>query len=190
MERGKLIIVTAPSGAGKTTVVKHLLQDISSLAFSVSATTRPKREKETDGIDYYFLSAEAFKQKVAQGDFVEWEEVYPGKFYGTLHSELTRLWEAGKHIIFDVDVKGAVNLEQHYPENTLSLFIKPPSVDVLIERLRNRNTETPEMLETRLQRVRLELTYEKKFDVVIVNDKLDTTVKQAYDAVMAFISKA
>ena len=133
---GKLIIVTAPSGAGKTTVVKHLLNTIPSLAFSVSATTRNKRENEVDGKDYYFLSNDAFKSKIASNEFVEWEEVYPGKFYGTLEGELSRLWKDGKNIIFDVDVKGALSLKNKYPEKTLSIFIQPPSLEILIERLK------------------------------------------------------
>lgn len=185
---GKLIIVTAPSGAGKTTVVKHLLKTIPSLAFSVSATTRTKRENETDGIDYYFLSPEEFKSKIAANEFVEWEEVYPGKFYGTLHTELARLWNEGKNIIFDVDVKGALNLKNKFPEKTFSLFIQPPSLEILVERLKKRETETPETLQTRIARVTLELSFHDRFDKSIVNDILDNTLHTAEELVNNFLS--
>lgn len=184
---GKLIIVTAPSGAGKTTVVKHLLNTIPSLAFSVSATTRNKRENEVDGKDYYFLSNEEFKIKIAANEFVEWEEVYPGKFYGTLESELKRLWKDGKHIIFDVDVKGALSLKNKFPEKTLSIFIQPPSLEILIERLKNRATETPETLKTRIERVTLELSFHDRFDFAIINDKLDITLQKAEELVNNFL---
>lgn len=185
--QGKLIIVTAPSGAGKTTVVKHLLKEIPSLAFSVSATTRKKRDNETDGKDYYFLSEEEFKSQIEAGAFLEWEEVYPGKFYGTLQSEITRLWDAGKNIIFDIDVKGALNLKNKFPEKTLSLFIEPPSLEILIERLTNRNTETPESLKIRIARVTYELTFNNHFDFTIVNLDLDNTLEKATAIVNNFL---
>lgn len=188
MKEGKLIIVTAPSGAGKTTIVKHLLATIPSLAFSVSATTRPMRNSEVDGRDYYFISVDTFKQKIAAHEFVEWEEVYPGKMYGTLIAELERIWDSGRHIIFDVDVKGAMSLKSKYPERTLSIFIKPPSVDVLIERLRARNTETPETLQTRIEKVHYELSFESKFDKVIVNDVLENSLQQAFALVNNFLT--
>ena len=184
---GKLIIVTAPSGAGKTTVVKHLLNTIPSLAFSVSATTRNKRENEVDGKDYYFLSNDAFKSKIASNEFVEWEEVYPGKFYGTLEGELSRLWKDGKNIIFDVDVKGALSLKNKYPEKTLSIFIQPPSLEILIERLKKRATETPETLKTRIDSATLELSFHDRFDFSIVNDKLDITLQRAEELVNNFL---
>lgn len=190
MHNGKLIIITAPSGAGKTTIVKYLLEQIPTLAFSVSATTRPIRPNETDGVDYYFLSTEEFKNKIENHEFVEWEEVYPGRFYGTLKTEVKRLWDAGKQIIFDVDVKGALHLQNKFPGRTLAIFIKPPSVEVLIERLRNRKTETAETLETRVERFRLELAYEDKFDNVIINDRLETALSEALEAVTAFITRS
>jgi guanylate kinase len=187
MQNGKLIIITAPSGAGKTTIVKYLLQQIPSLAFSVSATTRSIRQNEKDGTDYYFLTVDEFKNKIEKNEFVEWEEVYPGRFYGTLKVEVKRLWDAGKQIIFDVDVMGAMNLQYKFPERTFSIFIKPPSMDVLIERLQKRNTETPQTLETRIERFKLELDYENKFDKVIINDVLETAEHEAYESVMQFI---
>lgn len=186
---GKLIIVTAPSGAGKTTIVRHLLATEPNLAFSVSATTRPRRDYEVDGRDYYFIPLEIFHQKVAENAFVEWEEVYPGKCYGTLKSEVERMWADGKDIIFDVDVKGALNLKQQYPDRTLSVFIRPPSVEALAERLLKRGTETPETLNTRLERVRYELTFADRFDAVVVNDVLETALEEASRLVHNFLAK-
>ncbi len=183
---GKLVIITAPSGGGKTTIVNHLLQSVPDLAFSVSATTRYKRENEIEGKDYYFLTVDQFLKKINSNEFVEWEEVYPGKYYGTLKSELERLWLAGKNIIFDVDVKGAVNLKDQFPATTISIFIKPPSLEVLIERLKKRATETVASLQTRIDRVKYELTFEDKFDHVIVNDKLDSSLSKAYNLVHNF----
>lgn len=188
MPAGKLIIVTAPSGAGKTTIVKHVLQQFPSLRFSVSATTREKRNHEVDGKDYYFISSDTFEKNIAEGVFVEWQEVYPGKYYGTLHAELERIWAEGNHIIFDVDVKGAYNLQHMYPHNSVSIFIKPPSAEVLIERLKNRKTETPESLAIRLERVRMELSWEKKFDYVIVNDDLESAKNEADNLVASFLN--
>ncbi len=187
MSGGKLIIITAPSGAGKTTIVRYLLKNIPSLAFSVSATTRPIRNNETEGKDYYFLTVDAFRNKINENAFVEWEEVYPGKFYGTLRSEVERLWAEGRHIIFDVDVKGALSLKSQFPERTLSVFIQPPSLEVLIERLRQRATETPETLATRIERVKYELTFSDKFDRVIINDKLETSQEEAFALVHNFL---
>lgn len=189
MQNGKLIIITAPSGAGKTTIVKYLLEQIPTLAFSVSATTRSIRPNETDGIDYYFMTAETFKNKIDNHEFVEWEEVYPGRFYGTLKVEVKRLWDAGKQIIFDVDVKGAMHLQNKFPERTLSIFIKPPSIEVLIERLQKRKTETAQTLETRVERFKLELAYENKFDKVIINDVLASAQTEALQAVKEFIGR-
>ncbi len=186
---GKLIIVTAPSGAGKTTIVRHLLATEPNLAFSVSATTRPRRDYEVDGRDYYFIPLETFHQKVSENAFVEWEEVYPGKCYGTLKSEVERMWADGKDIIFDVDVKGALNLKQQYPDRTLSVFIRPPSVEALAERLLKRGTETPETLNTRLERVRYELTFADRFDAVVVNDVLETALEEASRLVHNFLAK-
>ncbi|RMG78265.1 MAG: guanylate kinase [Bacteroidetes bacterium] len=187
---GKLIIVTAPSGAGKTTIVKHLLKKFDNLAFSVSATTRAPRPGEQDGVDYYFISQEDFKEKIKQGEFVEWQEVYPGQFSGTLKKEIERLWSEGKDILFDIDVKGAENLKKAYPKDSLALFIKPPSERVLFERLRNRRTETEEKLKARFERAKMELSYENKFDVVILNDVLPLAFLEAENAVRRFLGRS
>jgi guanylate kinase len=185
----KLIIVTAPSGAGKTTIVRHLLAKYDQLAFSVSATNRAKRAHETDGVDYYFLSTEEFKQRVKEGAFLEYEEVYDEQYYGTLKSEVERLWAAGKCIIFDVDVKGALNIQKSYPNESLSIFIKPPSKKILLERLKNRKTETPESLKKRIDRATEELTYEKRFDKVVKNDILEEALAKAETITTAFLKK-
>ena len=147
---GKIIIFTAPSGSGKTTIVRHLLKKYDFLGFSVSATSRPKREKEIDGKDYYFLSQEKFRQKVKEDAFVEWEEVYPGKFYATLKLEIERLWAKGKHVVFDIEVKGATNIKKLFPDNSLAIFVRPPSIAELRKRLLGRKTESDEMLLKRL----------------------------------------
>lgn len=185
----KLIIVTAPSGAGKTTIVHHLLRTFPELAFSVSATNRARRAHEIDGEDYYFLSTDDFKQRVTEGDFLEYEEVYDDQFYGTLKSEVERLWALGKCIIFDVDVKGARNIKKAYPYESLAIFIKPPSKDILFERLKNRKTETTESLKKRIARATEELTYENSFDTVVVNDVLERAFLEAETVVRDFISK-
>jgi guanylate kinase len=183
----QLIIVTAPSGAGKTTIVHHLLKTYDTLAFSVSATNRARRAHETDKIDYYFLPTETFRQRVTEGDFLEYEEVYDGQFYGTLRSECERLWALGKCIVFDVDVKGALNIKRAYPDESLAIFIQPPSKEVLFERLRNRKTETPESLKKRIARATEELTFADKFDAIIVNDQLQMAFAEAEDLVEAFL---
>lgn len=184
--KGKLVIFTAPSGAGKTTIVRHLLGKIDSLAFSVSATSRAKREHEEDGLHYYFLTPMEFRKRIDQGDFLEWEEVYPGQYYGTLKSELERLWEEGKHIIFDIDVKGAVSIKENYPDS-LAIFVSPPSADVLFERLQNRGTETPESYRKRVKRATLELSYENRFDIALLNDELDVALADAEKLVTDFL---
>lgn len=185
----KLIIVTAPSGAGKTTIVHHLLRTFPELAFSVSATNRARRAHEIDGEDYYFLSTDDFKRRVTEGDFLEYEEVYDDQFYGTLKSEVERLWALGKCIIFDVDVKGARNIKKAYPDESLAIFIKPPSKDILFERLKNRKTETTESLKKRIARATEELTYENSFDTVVVNNVLERAFLEAETVVRDFISK-
>ncbi len=177
--QGKLIIFTAPSGAGKTTIVRHLLTVFDSLAFSVSATNRPKREHETHGKDYYFLSTAEFRERVKNGEFVEWEEVYDNQYYGTLKTEVERLLSLGKNIIFDIDVKGATNIKREYPDNSLAVFVKPPSPEILFERLRNRKTESEESLRKRITRAARELEYEESFDAVLLNDVLEETLKNA-----------
>lgn len=177
--KGKVVIFTAPSGAGKTTVVSHLLETYVQISFSVSATTRSRRAGETHGQHYYFLTPEAFREKIDSGHFLEWEEVYKDRFYGTFKSEVDRIWSQNKHIIFDVDVKGASSLKENFGDSALAIFIKPPSLSTLVKRLKNRGTETPEELKKRIGKIKNELTYEHRFDKVIVNDVLEVTLKEA-----------
>ena len=174
-----MIIFTAPSGAGKTTIVKHLLNKYDQLAFSVSATTRPPRPHEVDKKDYYFLSKTAFNEHIVAGDFIEWEEVYEDQYYGTLRSEVERLWNLNKCVVFDIEVKGAINIKKYYPKETLAVFVKPPSVEALLNRLKLRQTETAESLRKRIRRAKEELTYENKFDKILVNDVLEVALKEA-----------
>jgi guanylate kinase len=183
-----MIIVTAPSGAGKTTIVKHLLNVFDNLAFSVSATTRSKRANEVEGKDYYFLSLSEFKSLIDKNSFIEWQEVYENQYYGTLLSEVERLWAFGKHIIFDIDVKGALNLKKAFPESTLSIFIKPPSREALFERLRSRKSETEESLKKRIDKATLELPFEKEFDVVIENKELSKALEKAVSIVSKWLN--
>ncbi len=180
---GKLLVITAPSGAGKTTIVSHLLKKFDDLAFSVSATTRAKRANEEEGKDYYYINVPEFRSLIAQDAFLEWEEVYDNQFYGTLKSEAYRLWSLGKTIIFDIDVKGAVNLKSVFPKETLTVFIKPPSPEVLFERLRKRKSESAESLQKRMDKAVFELTFENKFDRVLVNDELDKALETAENIV-------
>jgi guanylate kinase len=186
--QGKLIIVAGPSGSGKTTIVRHLLGVYPRLAFSISACSRNKREGEMDGEDYYFLSVDQFKDKIAKEEFLEWEEVYPGSYYGTLRSEVERLWKADRDVIFDIDVKGAMNLKKHYPKNALTIFIHPPSLEALEERLKKRKTETPEFFEQRIKKAAEELSYSKQFDKVIQNNDLSTALKDAEQIAGKFLS--
>lgn len=183
----KLIIITAPSGAGKTTIVKHLLGHFPQLAFSVSATTRARRDYELDGRDYYFITPEEFRERIANDEFAEWQEVYTNQFYGTLKKELERLWSQGHDIVFDIDVKGALNLKQAYPDRSLAIFIQPPSHEILVERLKRRRTESEESLKKRIAKVDEELSYANKFDLAIVNDVLDNALETAENAVSNFI---
>ncbi|MGB3075581.1 MAG: guanylate kinase [Chitinophagales bacterium] len=176
---GKLIVITAPSGAGKTTIARHLLDSYPMLEFSVSATTRQRRPDEVHGRDYYFLSEEQFRQRIDNESFVEWEEVYKGTFYGTLKDEIESIWKSGKDVLFDVDVKGAINLKKQYGEQALTLFIKPPSIEILLERLRSRATETQERIEERITKAQSELQFESYFDETIVNDSLPDALRQA-----------
>ncbi|HXH19876.1 MAG TPA: guanylate kinase [Chitinophagales bacterium] len=179
VDDAKLIIFTAPSGAGKTTIVHRLLEADSRLAFSVSACTRKKRPNETNGKHYYFLTEEQFKKKIENGEFIEWEEVYPGIFYGTLSSEVERIARQGKAVVFDIDVKGALNIKNKFGNKALAIFVKPPSLEALRERLKRRNSEDEQSLAKRLERVSYELSFENCFDHVIVNDDLDKAVKEA-----------
>lgn len=182
----KLIIITAPSGAGKTTIVQHLLSSFDELAFSVSATTRTRRPHEKDGKDYYFLSPQEFKEHIRHHNFIEWEEVYENQFYGTLKHEIERLWNLGKYIIFDIEVKGALNIKKHYPDDSLSIFIQPPSPEILFDRLRNRQTESEESLRKRIERAAFELSCADMFDAILVNDVLSDALAQAEELVSNF----
>jgi len=187
--KGKMVIFTAPSGAGKTTIVRHLLNRYKNqLGFSTSATTRTKRAHEVDGKDYYFLSADKFRQKINDGAFVEYEEVYPDQFYGTLKSEIERIWSLGKHIIFDIEVKGATNIKNMYGDDCMAVFIKPPSFSVLVERLKNRKSETQSSLNKRIARMKKELSYESSFDKVLVNDLLAVACKESEIMIETFLN--
>jgi len=186
---GKVIIFSAPSGSGKTTIIKQLLEKDLNMQFSVSACSRPKREGEIDGKDYYFIGVEEFKKRINEGLFIEWEEVYTDFYYGTLKSEIDRLWQNNIHIVFDVDVLGGMNLKNIFKEHALSVYIMPPSITELENRLRNRNTEDDSTLSKRIQRAKKELTYASKFDVVVVNDRLEIAVEETYQAIRKFLSK-
>lgn len=188
MKKGKLLVFSAPSGSGKTTIVRYLLsQKELNLDFSISATSRPKRGNEIDGQDYYFLSAEAFQQKIAEDAFVEYEEVYKDNFYGTLKSELERIWSSGKHVIFDIDVVGGLSIKQQFPDRTLAVFVSPPSVEELERRLRNRQTESEEKIAMRLAKATRELEAAKDFDVVLKNYDLEYAKTDAYRLVSDFL---
>lgn len=187
MESGKLLVFSAPSGSGKTTLVHQLLAQGLPLEFSISATSRPPRAHEVDGKDYYFLSPTMFQEKIKANAFVEYEEVYEGLFYGTLKSELERIWTNGKHGIFDIDVQGGLNIKKHYPQQTLTLFIQPPSIAALEERLQQRGTETPESLHQRVAKAAEELAFADQFDVVIVNDNLEDAKKEVFERVSTFL---
>lgn len=182
---GKALIFSAPSGSGKTTLVKYLLQNNADLGFSISASTRDKRGRtEQDGKDYYFLSPEEFKKKIDNDEFIEWEEVYEGNFYGTLKSEIERLWKEGKNVIFDVDVKGGLSLKKYFGDKALAIFVKVPSLDVLKERLKDRGTESEESLSRRLFKAKFEMSFENKFDVVLINEdrsKSQAEAQRLYD---------
>jgi guanylate kinase len=186
---GKLIIVAGPSGSGKTTIVRHLLGVYPRLAFSISACSRQKREGEMDGEDYYFLSVEQFKEKIEKEEFLEWEQVYPGSYYGTLRMEVERLWKAGRDVVFDIDVKGAMNLKKHYPECSITILIQPPSLEALEERLKKRKTETPEFFEQRIKKAAEELSYAKQFDATIQNNDLQTAFAEAEKLVGSFLKR-
>jgi len=177
---GKAIIFCAPSGSGKTTIVKHLLQANPELGFSISASTRDKRGRtEENGKDYYFLTPAEFRKKIDNDEFIEWEEVYEGNFYGTLKSEIERIWKTGKNVIFDVDVKGGLNLKKYFGDKGLAIFVKVPSLEILKERLHDRNTESEESLSRRLFKAQFEMGFQDKFDVVLVNEDLKKSLAEA-----------
>jgi guanylate kinase len=186
---GKLVIISAPSGAGKTTIVKHLLSSGLNLSFSISATTRPIRGNETDGEDYFFLSIDEFKRKIENNEFVEWEEVYKDLFYGTLKSELERIWANGNNVLFDVDVKGAISLKNKFKTNAIAIFIMPPSVEELESRLVKRATDSPDKIRIRIEKANEELKLVDQFDTFIVNHQLDRAKVEALKVVSSFLER-
>lgn len=186
---GKVIIVSAPSGAGKTSIVKHVLQFLPELRFSTSATTRAMREGEVNGKDYHFLTVDEFKDGIKREDFLEWEEVYRNQFYGTLKSEIDRIWDEGKVVIFDVDVKGGLNIKKYFGDKALAIFVEPPSVQELENRLRKRGTETDESLRKRVEKAEYELSFAPQFDKVILNDNLDDAREEMLQTIREFLDK-
>lgn len=186
--KNKIIIITAPSGAGKTSITHYLLKKFPQLAFSVSAATRPRRKHEVDGKDYYFLSQEEFEQKARQNEFIEWEMVYEGKSYGTLKSELQRIWDNNQVPVLDIDVKGAIHVQGQFSGTVLSIFVEPPSVDELKRRLSSRGTETEESLQTRVNKASYEISFKHSFDKIILNDDLDKACKRAEEVIGEFLN--
>lgn len=189
LQSQKIIIITAPSGAGKTSITRFLLQKYPQLAFSISAATRSPRGREENGKDYYFMSVEEFRHHIQQNDFVEWEMVYEGKYYGTLKNELDRIWNKGQTPMLDIDVKGAIHVQQQYPDQTLSLFIEPPSVDELRKRLFGRGTETDESLQARINKAGYEISFKHHFDHIIVNDNLEKACAEAENLILEFLAR-
>lgn len=186
---GKLVIFSAPSGSGKTTIVEHLVKKFPELEFSVSACSRERRKGETHGVNYYFLSVDEFRQKIKDDEFVEWQEVYTDHFYGTLKSEILRIWSHGKHVIFDVDVEGGLNLKKQFSDNALAIFVKAPSIKHLEERLRLRETETPESIARRMAKAEKEMKVADQFDIVLMNSDLEVALKEAEKIVGEFLEK-
>ena len=186
---GKLIIFSAPSGSGKSTIINYLLKQGLDLAFSISATSRPPRGTERDGVEYFFLTPDEFRERIARGEFLEYEEVYPGRFYGTLKSQVEKQLAEGQNVIFDVDVVGGCNIKQYYGDRALLVFIQPPSVEELRRRLVGRGTDAPEVIADRVAKAEYELGFAPKFDVVVVNDDLETAERQALDIIRNFLKK-
>tara|TARA_R110002072_G_scaffold81629_8_gene186741 strand:- start:997 stop:1566 length:570 start_codon:yes stop_codon:yes gene_type:complete len=189
MVKGKCIIFSAPSGSGKTTIVRHLLQQNLGLEFSISACTRSQRGEEKEGKDYYFLSTAVFKEKISENAFIEWEEVYKDHFYGTLKSEIERIWNSGKHVIFDVDVVGGLNLKKHFGEQALAIFVQPPGMEALEKRLIARGTDSLDRIKNRLAKAEKELLTADQFDYILVNDDLNKALKEAKNLVSKFLNK-
>jgi guanylate kinase len=186
--QNKIVIIAAPSGAGKTSVTRYLLNALpDKLAFSISCATRPPRNYEKDKVDYYFITVDEFREKIERKEFVEWEMVYEGKYYGTLKSELERIWKENKAPLLDVDVQGGIYVRRKFPEHSLALFIEPPSIEELEKRLRARGTESEESLKSRINKASFELTFKDKFDHIIINDSLDRACREAKDAVIEFL---
>ena len=185
---GKLIIFSAPSGSGKSTIINYLLKQGLNLQFSISATSRPPRGTEQDGVEYFFLSPEEFKKRIANDEFVEYEEVYPDRFYGTLKSQVEKQLAEGQNIIFDVDVVGGCNIKRFYGDRALSVFIQPPSIEELRKRLEGRGTDSPETINSRIAKAEFELSYAPKFDLVVVNDELEKAEAQALEAIRKFLN--
>jgi guanylate kinase len=185
--KNKIIIITAPSGAGKTSITHYLLKKYPQLAFSVSVATRGARAHEKNGVDYYFISVEEFNRKIQSNEFVEWEMVYEGKIYGTLKSELERIWNNNQVPVLDIDVKGAIHVQQQYPDTTLSIFVEPPSVDELKRRLSSRGTETEESLAARVNKASYEISFKHHFHKIILNDNLEHACNEAEDVVREFL---
>lgn len=188
MTEKKLIIITAPSGAGKTSITRHLLAKFPKLSFSISATTREKRSFEREGVDYHFLSSEAFQEKITNQEFVEWEMVYEGRYYGTLKSELQRIWEEGRIPVLDIDVKGAIHVQQQYTQSALSIFVDPPSVEELRKRLLSRGTETGKSLQDRINKASYEISFKQHFDRIIVNMDLEQAFALADQIIEGFVN--
>jgi len=188
-QRGKLVIFSAPSGAGKTTIVRHLLSCELNLHFSVSATSREPRKNETNAKDYFFISEKNFREKIKNNEFLEWEEVYNGIFYGTLKSEVERIRENGGNVIFDVDVAGGLNIKKYYGDSALAVFVQPPSIEELKKRLQQRSTETEEKINTRLAKAEHEISYAGFFDKILINDNLERALKEAEELVRKFINE-
>jgi len=186
--KGKLIIFSAPSGSGKTTIVRHLLGHFPDLSFSVSATSRSPRENEKEGVDYYFLTVDDFRKKIEEGAFLEWEEVYSGQYYGTLRSEVKRLRKAGRHVVFDIDVVGGVRLKQEFGSAALAIFVHPPSLEIMEKRLRDRGTDSEEQLQKRLGKALEELSFAGHFDHILINDQLDKTLGEAEQLIQNYIA--
>ncbi len=189
MKKGKLIVFSAPSGSGKTTIVRHLLaQNELNLEFSISCTTRAPRGVEVNGKDYYFIDWQQFKNHIKNEDFIEWEEVYTDNFYGTLQSEVQRIWDLGKHVIFDIDVAGGLRIKKKFPEETLAVFVKPPSVDELKKRLKQRSTESDAKIDMRIAKAHVELATAPQFDKIIKNYDLSVALQEAYELVKGFVA--
>ncbi|RXP61374.1 guanylate kinase [Lutibacter sp. HS1-25] len=187
-KEGKLIVFSAPSGSGKTTIVHDLLKQTDlNLDFSISATSRAKRGAEIDGKDYYFITAEAFQKHIEKEDFIEWEEVYTNNYYGTLKNEVERIWSLGKHVIFDIDVVGGLNIKNQFPDQTLAIFVQPPSIEEMERRLRNRQTDSEEKIKERVLKAEKELEYAQQFDVILVNDNLEVAKQEARNLVKNFV---